>query len=226
MNRLYLNRVSAYILFVLVLAFACSNASAAFVDDFEDGNADGWMETYNGSGSTGVTTKNSSQMAYSSHSGSGKHLLSMDFDYMGSSILAFDMLATSYTNRGANAASGVELTFLDNWNAVLGSARFINVTSASWLGDNDVEIQDLQHNYSDSMSSFATLAGLGGGDAISKLSLSFFAVGQTDWVYNSSATVWFDNVTVGAGAVPIPAAVWLFGSGLLGLLGASRKKMA
>jgi len=32
----------------------------------------------------------------------------------------------------------------------------------------------------------------------------------------------FDNVTISA--VPIPAAVWLFGSGLLGLIGVSRRK--
>jgi len=33
-----------------------------------------------------------------------------------------------------------------------------------------------------------------------------------------------DNVNVNVSAVPVPAAVWLFGSGLAGLIGASRKK--
>lgn len=37
----------------------------------------------------------------------------------------------------------------------------------------------------------------------------------------------YSHVTeYGASAVPIPAAVWLFGSGLLGLVGLSRKKVA
>ena len=33
-----------------------------------------------------------------------------------------------------------------------------------------------------------------------------------------------DTLTVSLGAVPIPAAVWLFGSGLIGLIGIARKK--
>jgi len=39
---------------------------------------------------------------------------------------------------------------------------------------------------------------------------------------------WNDNdrPTVGAGVVPVPAAVWLFGSGLLGLIGIARRKRA
>ena len=35
-----------------------------------------------------------------------------------------------------------------------------------------------------------------------------------------------DKFTVGVSAVPVPAAVWLFGSGLIGLLGIARKKKA
>ena len=33
-----------------------------------------------------------------------------------------------------------------------------------------------------------------------------------------------DNVRVGLATVPVPAAVWLFGSGLLGLVGVARRK--
>lgn len=33
-----------------------------------------------------------------------------------------------------------------------------------------------------------------------------------------------DNISVSTSAVPIPAAVWLFGSGLIGLIGVARKK--
>ena len=38
--------------------------------------------------------------------------------------------------------------------------------------------------------------------------------------------IWGDSFTVGVSAVPIPAAVWLFGSGLLGLVGVARRKKA
>jgi hypothetical protein len=40
--------------------------------------------------------------------------------------------------------------------------------------------------------------------------------------WNSTCTAVFDNVDVDP--VPIPAAVWLFGSGLMGLFGLSRKR--
>jgi len=36
----------------------------------------------------------------------------------------------------------------------------------------------------------------------------------------------FDNFSITASTVPIPAAVWLFGSGLLGMIGVARKKVA
>lgn len=38
------------------------------------------------------------------------------------------------------------------------------------------------------------------------------------------ALIWGDAFNVGVSAVPVPAAVWLFGSGLIGLVGISRKK--
>jgi hypothetical protein len=43
---------------------------------------------------------------------------------------------------------------------------------------------------------------------------------------NPASTVWIDNLEVLAdvNAVPVPAAVWLFGSGLVGLIGIARRK--
>ena len=35
-----------------------------------------------------------------------------------------------------------------------------------------------------------------------------------------------DEITSGAAAIPVPAALWLFGSGLLGLVGIARRKKA
>lgn len=40
------------------------------------------------------------------------------------------------------------------------------------------------------------------------------------------AFIWGDAFTIGVSAVPAPAAVWLFGSGLIGLAGVVRKKAA
>jgi hypothetical protein len=38
--------------------------------------------------------------------------------------------------------------------------------------------------------------------------------------------IWGDSFTVGVSAVPVPAAIWLFGSGLVGLAGIARKGKA
>jgi hypothetical protein len=37
-------------------------------------------------------------------------------------------------------------------------------------------------------------------------------------------TIHLDSVSVAPQVVPVPAAVWLFGSGLLGLVGIARRK--
>jgi hypothetical protein len=36
--------------------------------------------------------------------------------------------------------------------------------------------------------------------------------------------IFADDVTFGVSAVPVPAAAWLFGSGLIGLIGIARRK--
>jgi hypothetical protein len=60
-----------------------------------------------------------------------------------------------------------------------------------------------------------------------------FAHNASDLVLNFSAAglqgladeSWgLDNVQVSVAAVPVPPAVWLFGSGLLGLLGVARQR--
>ena len=53
--------------------------------------------------------------------------------------------------------------------------------------------------------------------------LKFIVSNHTDTAFNS--TLYIDNVSSGSvSAVPVPAAVWLFGSGLVGLLGFNRKR--
>lgn len=53
-----------------------------------------------------------------------------------------------------------------------------------------------------------------------------FGTGNAYSAYVSDHSLHLQNFAFRVSAVPIPAAVWLFGSGLLGLIGFSRRKMA
>jgi hypothetical protein len=71
-------------------------------------------------------------------------------------------------------------------------------------------------------------------DSVYNLSFTF-AHNVSDLVLNFSAAglqgiadeSWgLDNVQVAVAPVPVPPAVWLFGSGLLGLIGVARRRQA
>lgn len=211
-----------------LVVVSSSTSAAVFFDDFEDGDTSGWLEgATSGVGSTGVELHNTSQMAFVHQTGSGARSLSIDFSYLASDTLSFDMHAVAFSAADvfgtAHASSGVTISFLNTFNLELGSASLVNATNPGTLGPNDSLIDNLQHNYSSLLSDYAALAGLDTTDPISKVSLTYFATGQTTRTGGrTSATVWFDNVTVSA--VPVPAAAWLFGSGLVGLVGVARRK--
>jgi hypothetical protein len=93
-----------------------------------------------------------------------------------------------------------------------------------------VQSLDLLLDSNGSTSTTGTLAGggaaslgvpVGTGDWLNLESLSFFAEGAAGPGF-STATIELDNIVVSA--VPIPAAVWLFGSALVGLGWLKRKQ--
>lgn len=203
-------------------------AATVFADDFEDGNASGWLETITGNllGSTGVESHNASLMAFAKDTGATSYSLSHDFSYVSDQNVSFTMHAIANSNPCCNilhASSGITVSFLDAFNSTLGSVTIANATDT---GLTDILVDTAQHDYIASMAVFAAQAGLNPTDPISKINLNFFASGNTfgnvSGVAHSSSTVWFDNVAIGA--VPVPAAAWLFGSGLLGLAGIARRK--
>ena len=67
------------------------------------------------------------------------------------------------------------------------------------------------------------------GRQLSILSLEPFSTlgitpGAYEWTWGTGAST--DSFKLNVGAAPIPAAAWLFGSGLLGLIGVARRKKA
>jgi hypothetical protein len=226
-----LHRVGLSLLTSLAILIWAPSVYAAFYDDFEDGDHAGWLVTITGNtlGSTGVELHNGSMMAVVQDTGATSFSLSRDFAYAPDDILSFTMqaIANSYTMTGGgilNADSGVTISFLNVLNSTLGSVTIANATDPGSLPSNSSLVDTAQHDYSASISDFAGLAGLNGTDPIAKMNLNFYAAAETygnvSGVAHSSSTVWFDNVSI----VPVPAATWLFGSGLLGIIGIARRK--
>lgn len=223
----------------LVRMFATSALSAACAatvlparadcpafSNFENGIPVGWLtSTTGGSGSTGTEQHNTSSTAVVKHTGTFSHALSCDANYVADTTLSFVMHAiatASGTGLGGtlHAASGVKISFLNAVNVALGSIGLYNVTTSAWLGTRDFAVDTLQHDYSGTMASFASAAGLAANAAIAKVSLSFVSTGEsyTPTGTNSLATVWFDNVAIGAVPEPSQQALLLAGLAATALL--------
>lgn len=70
-------------------------------------------------------------------------------------------------------------------------------------------------------------AGLAGIDATQLLTSTVFGEFLADaTIPNTEDVIWEASGLIGASTVPIPAAAWLFGSALLGLMGFGRKRIA
>ncbi len=222
------------------LVFAPSaHAATVFFDDFEDASLGGWLQSSTGGTATfDVVARNSSNRAHVGHVSNtntgDQSSLSRTFAYTATDVVSFEMEAIAFLSqfgsRIRHGLAGVEVSFLNTFNVPLGTAGLFNVTSTSLLGPNDSSILSTQQSYSATMAEFAGLAGLGDTDPIAKMSVSFLASGSFSFGGNiqpnvrSGGNVWFDNFSVTT--VPVPAAAWLFASGLVGLVGIARKKKA
>ena len=101
-----------------------------------------------------------------------------------------------------------------------GGVGLNNVLLASLTNDNDTHF-----SFSNSIINGVALYDLGGGDGI----VNFSNVGGCTQVVGDKLT--FNNVSLSqcgfsSTVVPIPAAAWLFSSGLIGLVGIARRKKA
>ncbi len=216
MNTVCSNRIAWVAVVTVAGAAIALPAQAANSCNFEDGLLCGWIPaTTGGSGSTTVETHNGSKMAYVQHTGKLTHKLSQDFTYAATDVISFVMQAVANAGgRGTNSGSGVNFSFLNAFNAPLGSAGLYNVTSTTWLGAHDSFVDNVQHSYSFTLGTAAALAGLTPASPIAKVSVSFSASAETNSPFGdvSAAAVWFDNITVGA--VPEPSESALLAAGL------------
>src|SRR5206468_3523451 len=76
--------LTSFLLACVGIAGAAPSASAGIIYDFESGSLTDWQTSTvpGGSGGVGVASHNGSQMAFVSHSSTGKDALSHDFTYL------------------------------------------------------------------------------------------------------------------------------------------------
>ena len=241
---------SLALLGTLLMAPLANAATVAlpFTDDFESGldTTTVWTKDENvlngGFNLVGVTHNNGSDMAHLQQFGDEFVSLSIDTTYYAAAPVSFRMEANADTvipntnpinsdpvsEPTLYSASGVNIIFLDSLSNEVGTYTITNDTFPV-VGPppaNVLYVGSSPQNYGNTMGGFATLAGINPADpAIVKFQLEFFALAQSDPANNSrrsSSSVFFDDVKV----VPVPASIWLLGSGLLGLIGVARRKKA
>jgi hypothetical protein len=72
--------------------------------------------------------------------------------------------------------------------------------------------------------SFTTIITTDAVAGLQTFALNLHNVDSVSWVETTGNYLQLDNVSIETSPVPIPSAVWLFGSGLIGLIGLARRK--
>ena len=212
-----LNTLRTKLVVAIAASLSAGVAQAANIEingGFESGDFSGWAQYPSGGTTQSITTINPSSGTFAANvnipvgAGAVNNVLKQERLLDGTGLLsAGDVVSWSFDVRGSAADGGV--LFLENFCETDGplcgsSLDVINVT-ADW-------------------STFTGDFVLGAG--VTAYTLQFAAVCGAS--QTCTADYYFDNISITAdvNAVPVPAAVWLFGSGLLGLVGVARRKKA
>lgn len=226
----------SYLLFILTLftiSYAPSSYGATlFTDDFESGNLDNWVI---GGRQLGTNIANvvpcgtGSLGGHLFHSSFTEISLYREFEFDPGDTFYFDLEVdvNSSPPPAPNyyGSAGVNFSFLDSSDTSLGSVWYVAATTnypftnwaSSTTGVNQISENLMQH-YEIDVS-----------DMLSQIDIDQNQIAEIRMVMNTysstypypyvSAELWIDNVST----VPIPGAVWLLGSGLIGLVGFRKK---
>ena len=163
-------------------------------------------------------------------------------------ISSFDGLITGTTQTATGSHAGVpdgsELPTIDNphdWYGntgmlsmvsdstvltAIGSEASIDFTGIrwSWAGTDNIVIYDPTAGDS-GVASITCILDCGNGDTYILDYIGHIELGSPSGLGGEEVRIHLEG-TISVSAVPIPAAVWLFGSGLIGLIGIARRKKA
>lgn len=172
--------------------------------------------TASGGSSDPAATDNSGwQTTTYAAQGSGDKTRGVQFNV---STLGYDNISISYDLRHSNTSSRYELvqysldgiTFND-------STLFDGNAGDTWFNNRSVD--------------FSSIAGVANNANFALRIVAAFEPNSSAYLpsnvssnYGTAGTWRFDMVTVSGSPVPVPAAIWMMGSGLLGLVGVSRRR--
>lgn len=205
-----------------IFLISTSNAMAATIVSSFDSDTDGWMVTDYGNFSAQSSPTWSGGSIYTADvfngimwSAPGKYLGDKT-NYIGGT-LSFDMKDSVADYAGGDTYYNL---YLSSGSLILTHKGAYPTMPNQWVHDEAiVSYQGWYYATGDWMTpvtseDFSTVLG-----NIEGLYIT------ADWGWGTSNVAWLDNVVMTT-TVPIPATVWLFGSGLAGLVGFGRRKIA
>ena len=218
----------------LVVTTSANAALVPFSDDLSSGGLGNWTleGRLSGGYTTDVVNRYGSEMGHIIKNGFTEAALTNNFEYSTNLTFEFDMEASSNSNYGTTSnlygLGGVQFVFYDSTNSLLGGVAYGSFSSSyiatvhggqnNW-NSNYIASNVLNH-YSLSIDNLLSQVVISP-ESINHIDMSFISYASAN---GAGGEVWFDNVSVSA--VPVPAGVWLFGSGLIGLAGFARRKKA
>ena len=118
------------------------------------------------------------------------------------------------------------LTIIDGSNTLMADLVWIDIFSVGVAGGTNVGGTANLSNITYGGSNPDLLALLNGGSGIQTMTYQFATPHSLTQLFTTSTTVMSTSFSGNITPVPVPAAVWLFGSGLLGLVGIARRRKA
>jgi hypothetical protein len=137
---------------------------------------------------------------------------------------------------GAGSTTGADFLWITDGDGITGLGEAVQINFNATFGasltsfsmdidtnvDTSIEIYDASGSTLLS-SDLVTTGSYQNVYVVSSNGISGFSLSSSSQIEGNTA---IDNVIVNTSVVPVPAAVWLFGSGLIGLIGIARRKKA
>lgn len=231
-----MKNVFVYLFSTVVFLVTSSISQAALVsDNFESGNLDNWLIEGRQLGThtaNVITCDTGSLCGHLYQSGSFTEInINQYLGYDPNETFSFDMKVdvSSTTPPAPNfyGISGVGFSFLDQNDDVLGSVWYLasttNYPTTNWVSPTtsvNIISENTWHHFD--LDIAILLSQINIDESLIATTQMKFNVYSSTWPSPTvTAELWVDNVN--SSPVPVPAALWLLGSGLISLIGMARR---